>query len=108
MAVVNVRHGTLGVVLVLNFHTCVPAHIYVVSEVLACSYALCCEHVQIECAIGLILAVLDASALCIVLNKRELVRHAILMALVEEEARESIRLQRLSLVRGVLCPIRHT
>ena len=107
MAIALVVDHALSVVLVLDLHACVSANVNVGAEVLSCLESLADAHEQVKCAIGLSLAVGEASSLLLGGGWGELVVHTVALALREEESGEGAGHQRLALVLGVLCPVGH-
>lgn len=107
VSVVVVVDEALGVVLVLDLHAGEAAHVDVRAEVLACSHALVHCHVQVKGRVGLGLAVPQAISLLGSLGGGELIVNTVLLAFGEEKLRERVGHERLALVSGVSCPIRH-
>jgi len=93
VTIVEVANGALCVVLVLDLHAGEAAHIDVVTEVLAGCHPLGSHHVHVEGCVRLRLAVADALTLLSALNRGELGRHAVLVALAEEKSRQGVGLQ---------------
>lgn len=93
VTIVEVANGALCVVLVLDLHAGEAAHIDVVTEVLAGGHPLGSHHVHVEGCVRLRLAVADALTLLSALNRGELGRHAVLVALAEEKSRQGVGLQ---------------
>lgn len=119
MAVVLVVDDALSVMLVLYFHASEAAHVDIGAEVLARTHTLVHFHVQIESSVGLSLAILETSllsgslgggefrinAVSIILYERGIFE--LLLALSEKELGEGVSEERLAIVLGVSCPIRH-
>jgi hypothetical protein len=107
VAIALVVNHALSIVLVLDLHACVSADVNVGAEVLSRLESLADAHEQVECAVCLGLAVGEASGLLLGGGWGELVVHTVALALREEESGEGAGHQRLALVLGVLCPVRH-
>ena len=107
MAVVGFGNDALGIVLVFDFHASEATNVNVGTEVAACSDTFSNTHVHIESSVSFLLAIRNAGLLLSGLNLAKLSLNAVLVALIEKEGREGGGHPGLSLILGVLCPIRH-
>ena len=83
VAIVGPGDHAFGVVLVLHFHACEAAEVYVGAEVATSCGTLLNAHVQVERLVSLVLAIGDARFLLRGLGIAKVSLDAVLLALAE-------------------------
>ena len=108
VAQVGVRaHGNkvARVTAMLDFHTCIVAEVDVLTPRFLLGKVILHTHIHVESGVGLGLAVLHALDFVVVLGHGILEFDAIGLALLEEQLRQSVLLERSFLIVGVLGPV---